>query len=71
VGKNGIGPDLTKMPANHRNVTWMVPHCKNPSKIVPGSAMPPIDLSAADLNTLSLFVLTGGKIGCGQERCLV
>jgi cbb3-type cytochrome oxidase cytochrome c subunit len=57
AGKNGIGPDLTTMPANHRNVTWMVPHFKNPSKIVPGSAMPPIDLSTADLNSLSFFVL--------------
>ena len=57
-GKNGIGPDLTKMPKEHRNVAWMVPHFKNPSQIVPGSMMPPIDLSAADLNALSLFVLT-------------
>jgi quinol-cytochrome oxidoreductase complex cytochrome b subunit/cytochrome c551/c552 len=58
VGQKGIGPDLTKLPANHRNVTWLVPHFKNPSKIVPGSVMPPVDLSNADLNSLSLFVLT-------------
>jgi cbb3-type cytochrome oxidase cytochrome c subunit len=58
VGQKGIGPDLTKLPANHRNITWLVPHFKNPSKIVPGSAMPPIDLPNADLNALSLFVLT-------------
>ncbi len=58
AGQNGIGPDLTRLPANHRNVTWLVPHFKNPSKIVPGSAMPPVDLSNADLNSLSLFVLT-------------
>ncbi len=57
AGQNGIGPDLTKLPVNHRNATWMVPHFKNPSKIVPGSAMPPIELSTADLNALSLFVL--------------
>jgi cbb3-type cytochrome oxidase cytochrome c subunit len=57
AGQNGIGPDLTKLPPNHRNATWMVPHFKNPSKIVPGSAMPPIELSTADLNALSLFVL--------------
>jgi len=57
AGQNGIGPDLTKMPADHRNVTWMVPHFKNPSRVVPGSAMPPIDLSTADLNALSQFVL--------------
>ncbi len=57
AGKNGIGPDLTKMPAGHRNITWMVPHFKNPSRIVPGSAMPPIDLPTPSLNALSLFVL--------------
>jgi ubiquinol-cytochrome c reductase cytochrome b subunit len=58
VGQKGIGPDLTKLPTNHRDVTWLVPHFKNPSKIVPGSVMPPVDLSDADLNSLSLFVLT-------------
>jgi ubiquinol-cytochrome c reductase cytochrome b subunit len=57
-GKNSIGPDLTKLPANHRNVTWLVPHFKNPSKVVPGSMMPPVDLNPADLNALSLLVLT-------------
>jgi ubiquinol-cytochrome c reductase cytochrome b subunit len=57
AGKTGIGPDLTKMPAIQRNVGWMVPHFKNPSAVVPGSAMPPIDLPTADLNALSLFVL--------------
>ena len=57
-GEKGIGPDLTKMPKEHRTVAWMVPHFKNPSRVVPGSAMPPINLPAADLNDLSLFVLT-------------
>jgi ubiquinol-cytochrome c reductase cytochrome b subunit len=57
-GKNSIGPDLTKLPATHRSVTWLVPHFKDPSKIVPGSIMPPVELSNADLNALSLLVLT-------------
>jgi len=57
AGQTGIGPDLTRTPANHRNITWMVPHFKNPPQVVPGSAMPPIDLPNADLNALSLFVL--------------
>jgi len=57
AGKNGIGPDLTQIPKEHRTVGWMVPHFKNPSRIVPGSAMPPISLPGADLNALSLFVL--------------
>jgi quinol-cytochrome oxidoreductase complex cytochrome b subunit/cbb3-type cytochrome oxidase cytochrome c subunit len=58
AGQNGIGPDLTKMPKDHRNAGWMVPHFKNPAQVVPGSAMPPINLPDADLNALSLFVLT-------------
>jgi quinol-cytochrome oxidoreductase complex cytochrome b subunit len=58
AGQKGIGPDLTKIPTGQRNVAWLVPHFKNPSQIVPGSAMPPVDLSAPDLNALSLFVLT-------------
>jgi ubiquinol-cytochrome c reductase cytochrome b subunit len=58
TGQKGIGPDLTKIPAEHRNVAWLVPHFKNPSQMVPGSVMPPVDLSPADLNALALFVLT-------------
>jgi ubiquinol-cytochrome c reductase cytochrome b subunit len=58
AGQKGIGPDLTRIPAGHRNVAWLVPHFKNPSQIVPGSVMPPVDLPAPDLNALSLFVLT-------------
>jgi ubiquinol-cytochrome c reductase cytochrome b subunit len=58
AGQKGIGPDLTKIPAGHRNVAYLVPHFKNPSQMVPGSVMPPVDLSPADLNALALFVLT-------------
>jgi ubiquinol-cytochrome c reductase cytochrome b subunit len=58
AGQKGIGPDLTRIPAAHRNVAWLVPHFKNPSQVVPGSVMPPVDLNATDLNALSLFVLT-------------
>jgi ubiquinol-cytochrome c reductase cytochrome b subunit len=58
AGQPGIGPDLIKMPKEHRNATWLVPHFRNPSQVVPGSAMPQINLPTADLNALSLFVLT-------------
>jgi ubiquinol-cytochrome c reductase cytochrome b subunit len=58
AGQQGIGPDLTKIPAEHRNVAWLIPHFKNPSQIVPGSVMPPVDVPPADLNALALFVLT-------------
>src|SRR6202451_918779 len=56
AGQKGVGPDLTKIPAEHRNVAYLVPHFKNPSQIVPGSIMPPVDLPNADLNALALFV---------------
>jgi len=56
-GKKGVGPDLTQMPPGHRNVAWMVPHFKQPSQVVPGSAMPPVRLRDTELNALSLFVL--------------
>jgi quinol-cytochrome oxidoreductase complex cytochrome b subunit/mono/diheme cytochrome c family protein len=57
AGQQGIGPDLTKMPADHRNATWLVPHFQNPAKIVPGSSMPPVQLKDAELNALSAFIL--------------
>ncbi len=57
AGKQGIGPDLTKMPADHRNAAWMVPHFQNPSKVVPGSSMPPVQLKDDELNALSAFIL--------------
>ena len=56
-GNKGIGPELTKMPADHRNAAWLVPHFQNPAKVVPGSAMPPVQLKDADLNALSAFVM--------------
>ena len=56
-GNKGIGPDLTKLPADHRNAAWLVPHFQNPSKVVPGSSMPPVQLKDAELNALSAFVL--------------
>ena len=45
------------MPAEHRNATWLIPHFKNPSSVVPGSSMPPVTLPDAALNSLSAFVL--------------
>ncbi len=56
-GQQGIGPELTKLPADHRNAAWLVPHFQNPSKVVPGSSMPPVQLKDAELNSLSAFVL--------------
>ncbi|HUA17324.1 MAG TPA: cytochrome b N-terminal domain-containing protein [Bryobacteraceae bacterium] len=57
AGKNGVGPDLAKMPADHRSAKWMIPHFKNPSLVTPGSVMPPVELDTAGLNALAAFIL--------------
>ena len=55
-GKTEIGPDLTKA-SIRKSGAWMIEHFKRPSAMVPGSAMPPIQLSDAQLNTLAAFLL--------------
>jgi mono/diheme cytochrome c family protein len=57
AGKKGIGPDLTVMPVAHRSASWMIPHFKRPSQVVPGSAMPAVQLSDSQLNALAAFLL--------------
>jgi ubiquinol-cytochrome c reductase cytochrome b subunit len=52
-----IGPDLSKTTGMHRNAAWMIQHFKRPSAVRPGSSMPPIQLSDAQLNSLASFLL--------------
>ena len=58
VGGHGaaIGPDLTQT-AIHKDAAWMIQHFKRPSAMRPGSSMPPIQLSDAQLNALAAFLL--------------
>jgi mono/diheme cytochrome c family protein len=51
-----VGPDLTRM-AIHKDAAWMLDHFKRPSAMRPGSSMPPIQLSDAQLNALAAFLL--------------
>jgi ubiquinol-cytochrome c reductase cytochrome b subunit len=51
-----IGPDLTRT-AIHRNAAWMIQHFKSPQGVRPGSSMPAIQLSDAQLNSLAAFLL--------------
>jgi ubiquinol-cytochrome c reductase cytochrome b subunit len=67
-GKNGIGPALTKSPEDHRSVAWLMPFFKNPSKVIPGSSMPPVTLSTAQLNSLAAFV---AKLTADDEATLM
>lgn len=54
-GKPKIGPDLAA--GTRKSAAWMIQHFKRPSAMVPGTAMPPIQLSDAQLNTLAAFLL--------------
>jgi mono/diheme cytochrome c family protein len=52
-----IGPELDKVGAS-RSPEWLLTHFKNPAVVTPGSAMPPIRASEADLDALTLYVLS-------------
>ena len=58
VGEHGtqVGPDLTKT-AIHKDAAWMIQHFKRPAAMRPGSSMPAIQLSDAQLNSLAAFLL--------------
>ncbi len=53
-GVNGA-PDLTK--GVHKTAAQMIEHFRQPSELVPGSAMPAITLSTGQLNALAAFLL--------------
>ncbi|HXI40243.1 MAG TPA: cytochrome b N-terminal domain-containing protein [Bryobacteraceae bacterium] len=56
AGTPKIGPDLADG-GIHKTAAWMIQHFKRPAAMVPGSAMPAIQLSDAQLNTLAAFLL--------------
>jgi ubiquinol-cytochrome c reductase cytochrome b subunit len=58
IGERGgkVGPDLTSSTI-HKDAAWMIQHFKRPSSMRPGSSMPPIQLSDAQLNSLAAFLL--------------
>jgi ubiquinol-cytochrome c reductase cytochrome b subunit len=51
-----MGPDLTRT-AVHKDAAWMIRHFKQPAAVRPGSAMPPVALGDAQLNSLAAFLL--------------
>ncbi len=55
-GKAKVGPDLATN-ARKKSAAWMIDHFKRPSAMVPGSSMPPIQLSTPQLNSLAAFLL--------------
>jgi ubiquinol-cytochrome c reductase cytochrome b subunit len=58
VGEHGtaVGPDLTKT-SIHKDAAWMIQHFKRPSAMRPGTSMPAIQLTDAQLNSLAAFLL--------------
>jgi ubiquinol-cytochrome c reductase cytochrome b subunit len=58
IGEGGqkVGPDLTST-SIHKDAAWMIQHFKRPSVMRPGSAMPSIQLSDNQLNSLAAFLL--------------
>jgi len=58
AGEGGarIGPDLTGT-AIRKSAAWMIQHFKSPQRMMPGTSMPPIQLSDAQLNALAAFLL--------------
>jgi ubiquinol-cytochrome c reductase cytochrome b subunit len=55
-GEPKPGPNLAGE-GRRRSADWMIQHFKNPSEMVPGSNMPPIQLNVVELNALSAFLL--------------
>jgi len=56
-GKPKVGPDLATSVTQKKSAAWMIDHFKRPSALVPGSSMPPIELSTPQLNALAAFLL--------------
>jgi ubiquinol-cytochrome c reductase cytochrome b subunit len=54
-GANQLGPELVR--ANNRTAGWMIQHFKNPADTRPGSMMPPVQLTNAQLSSLAAFLL--------------
>ncbi len=55
-GTPKVGPALASITV-HRSPDWMISHFKNPSRLVPGTSMPPIHLSDDQLTALAAFLL--------------
>jgi ubiquinol-cytochrome c reductase cytochrome b subunit len=51
-----IGPDLTRTNVR-RSAAWLIDHFRRPQTVVPGSSMPPVQLSDSQLNALAAFLL--------------
>jgi len=53
---SGPGPDLANL-RTRKSAAWMIAHFKHPAAMVPGTSMPSILLTDAQLDTLAAFLL--------------
>jgi ubiquinol-cytochrome c reductase cytochrome b subunit len=69
LGEGGTksGPDLTRV-SQHRNAGWMLDHFRQPAILRPGTSMPPVPLSTAQLNSLAAFLLKVNPRNAGALR---
>jgi quinol---cytochrome c reductase cytochrome c subunit, bacillus type len=57
-GKGGsVGPELTQEGKKNRGIQWQIDHLTNPSKVSPGSSMPPFaKLGEENLRKIAIFL---------------
>ncbi len=55
-GEPKMGPTLATV-SQRKSTEWLIEHFRNPSEVVPGSAMPAMTISDDDLTCLAAFVL--------------
>jgi ubiquinol-cytochrome c reductase cytochrome b subunit len=55
-GRAKEGPDLASR-SIRKSAAWMIAHFKRPAAMVPGTSMPPIQLTDSQLNALAAFLL--------------
>ena len=55
-GEPKMGPTLATV-SQRKSTEWLIKHFRNPSEVVPGSAMPAMTISDDDLTCLAAFVL--------------
>lgn len=55
-GEPKVGPTLATV-SERKSADWMIAHFRNPSQVVPGSPMPPVQASEEQLNSLAAFLL--------------
>jgi ubiquinol-cytochrome c reductase cytochrome b subunit len=56
VAAPGAGPNLGAGPSR-RDAAWLIAHFREPATMIPGSTMPPVNLTTAQLNALAAFLL--------------